>query len=1020
MASKSATVKNKKTTPHFENPSPELKTFKSEKIWGEIPGDRLVVHWDKKVHQEVNYLDEDLFLRILNPDDNSVYQEFRVNYLEEKEVNLQPGNVYLVQLAIKERFRVSVATTSEYTPRVTFIPEGIDRYMLTWGKLEWEHIKREVTREHNVNWEKDIDVALRITRWEATGEAPLEEWRFPGMRDMEIIGGKIKDVYLLVVRSEDKTQLKEVFKIRVEPGEVKKSIDEMVITTPEMKPYFYLYREVHETDSTHLRTFWEIPAPMWEKVANSMKKKDLSQYHIVLKLYIKTPEGPVEYRPEIEKRVFGEGDWFFGNVLNDSVYFAKLVLVNSKTGREQKKPLMVSNEFYVPKKDNEVVLLPIDESRIFAYWHLNRAKVWRDLVEKHDAKSDNVKYFIKIFHDYAGGMFHQPHLDAEFHMDHTDNYYLHVDPDKVYRAQLIAVVDGWKVEELTPLSNPVQTMRTHTGNNPVSYVDFPQPQDHPTNRKIESNMDTDQWAIGKLIIHLHAHLPFVGKRINYGTSGYWRPGGYIEEWFHEAVRSTYIPLISSFESLIEEGIDFKISMDISPPLTNMMRSTLLQEEFLNYIDSLISLAKTEVERTAREEPWYNTAARMHLSDFRKAKSIFLKYDKDLTRAFKKFQDMGKIEISTCAATHGYLPLIGSKYIEAIRGQVKTAVIDYMNTFGRQPYGIWLPECAYAPGIEAVLEEFGLRYFFTETHTLLHGDSHVEFGVHAPCYVKGSQIAAFARDPETGKQVWSGDEGYPGDPDYLEFHLRGGPLKYNRITDRRGSYKQPYVPEWAESKASAHAQHFMQNRNFRFEYIKNWFWKKPLVVATYDAELFGHHWYEGPKFLYYLLKKMYYDQNQTELTTPSHYLAEHSYNQEIFPTPSSWGDKGTFDKWMYGSVSWMYRHMNDACSEMINLATWAKEKNMHVENDEIGIRILSQMARYLLLAQNSDHGFNISNGHFVDRIKGLFFEDLNNFWSLANMFVTYMNQGYYNEVQLRKMERDLHIFPEIDPFVWARG
>jgi 1,4-alpha-glucan branching enzyme len=106
-------------------------------------------------------------------------------------------------------------------------------------------------------------------------------------------------------------------------------------------------------------------------------------------------------------------------------------------------------------------------------------------------------------------------------------------------------------------------------------------------------------------------------------------------------------------------------------------------------------------------------------------------------------------------------------------------------------------------------------------------------------------------------------------DYLEFHIRGGPLKYNRITDRKGeTHKQPYVPEWAESKVSTQAQHFMESRNFRFEHISHWYWKKPLVVATYDAELFGHHWYEGPKFLYYLFKKMYYDQNQTELTTPS--------------------------------------------------------------------------------------------------------------------------------------------------------
>jgi 1,4-alpha-glucan branching enzyme len=176
------------------------------------------------------------------------------------------------------------------------------------------------------------------------------------------------------------------------------------------------------------------------------------------------------------------------------------------------------------------------------------------------------------------------------------------------------------------------------------------------------------------------------------------------------------PLINVFEALEQEGVDFRLSMDISPTLCNMMRNPVLQEEFLNYIDSLIALAKTEIERTSRQEPWYTYVARMHLSEFRKAKSTFLRYNRDVTKAFKHFQDAGYLEIATCGATHGFLPLMGSRFTEAIRGQIKTAVIDYTETFGRKPYGIWLPECAYAPGIEHILQEFGLRYFFTESHT----------------------------------------------------------------------------------------------------------------------------------------------------------------------------------------------------------------------------------------------------------------------------------------------------------------
>ncbi|MFP4498267.1 MAG: 1,4-alpha-glucan branching protein domain-containing protein [Vulcanimicrobiota bacterium] len=1006
---------------YINNAVSRVEGFKSEKITGETFGDQMVVYWDEKITDSVNYLDEDLYIQLLNPADEAVYKEERVNFLNQKDIVVEDGRDYIVRLVVKEKFRFSVATTSEFTPRVTFIPEGIGRYLLTWGELEWGYIRNQIMREYDIDWDNDIEVALKIVRWDDETMALSEEIHIQGMNDMEMVGGNINDIYLLVLNRHDKTQLKEIFRINIVPGEVKKVLDQGMVRAHEVRPYFFLNREVRENDASNLLAVWNIPDEALEEASKKIKgKKKFSDFDILLKLYYHTSEGWIEFKPDTIKKVMSRGNWYFSNVGDGTDFQAKLVLFDPKKEKELEEPLMVSNHFYFPAKKNEVTLLPIDESRVYAYWHLNKAEIWQRLVEKHDATAGNVKYFIKMFHDYAGGLHHHGHLDAEFNMDFTDSYYLEVEPDKVYRAQLIAVVDGWKIEELTPVSNTAQTMRLEPGNAPVNFVEFSQPQDHPTNRRIRSVMNTADYSLGKMILHLHAHLPYVGKRINYGTSGFWRPGGYIEEWYHEAARETYIPLIDIYDQLVSEGIDFKISMDISPTLCNMMRNPMLQEEFLNYIDSLISLAKTEIERTSREEPWYTHTARMHLNTFRKAKSIFLKYERDLTKAFKKFQDLGHLEISTCGATHGFLPLMGSKYTEAIRGQIRTAVIDYEEAFGRKPYGIWLPECAYTPGIEHILEENGLRYFFTETHTLLQSDSRVDLGVHAPAYVKGSQVAIFARDPETGKQVWSGDEGYPGDPDYLEFHMRGGPLKYNRITDRRGSYKQPYVPEWAESKAISHAQHFMENRNFRFEHIHNWFWRKPLIVATYDAELFGHHWYEGPRFLYYMLKKMFYDQNQTELTTPSHYLAENQSNQEVFPAVSSWGDKGTFDKWMYGSVAWMYRHMNEACEEMINLSTWAKEEGlMETPPDHPGVRMLAQMARYLLLSQNSDHGFNISNGHFVDRIKELFFEDLHNFWILANMFVTFMNDGYYDEVTLRKLEKGLEIFPVLDPFAWVR-
>ena len=110
--------------------------------------------------------------------------------------------------------------------------------------------------------------------------------------------------------------------------------------------------------------------------------------------------------------------------------------------------------------------------------------------------------------------------------------------------------------------------------------------------------------------------------------------------------------------------------------------------------------------------------------------------------------------------------------EALSGQLRSAVLDYQRVFGRDPNGIWLPECAYTPGVEKAVQEAGLHYFFSETETINQADSHADFLWHAPAYIRGSDVAVFARDYETGRIVWSADEGYPG---YSAMVLASGKL-----------------------------------------------------------------------------------------------------------------------------------------------------------------------------------------------------------------------------------------------------
>ncbi|MCK5011219.1 MAG: DUF1957 domain-containing protein, partial [Deltaproteobacteria bacterium] len=251
-------------------------------------------------------------------------------------------------------------------------------------------------------------------------------------------------------------------------------------------------------------------------------------------------------------------------------------------------------------------------------------------------------------------------------------------------------------------------------------------------------------ARGYLSLILHAHLPFV-RHPEYDD--------FLEEdWLYEAITETYIPLIKVLEGLIRDNIPYRITMSITPTLISMLEDDLLQSRYINHIEKLIELAEKEMARN-RSHPQFLKLAIMYHKRFMEARTIFVtKYKKNLITAFKKFQDMGRLEIITCPATHAYLPLIRMNP-SAVKAQIYIAVEHYQKVFGRKPKGIWLPECGYYPGLEETLKDTGLRYFILDTHGILNAEPKPRYGTYAPVYCHNG-TAVFGRDHESSKQVWS--------------------------------------------------------------------------------------------------------------------------------------------------------------------------------------------------------------------------------------------------------------------------
>ncbi len=464
---------------------------------------------------------------------------------------------------------------------------------------------------------------------------------------------------------------------------------------------------------------------------------------------------------------------------------------------------------------------------------------------------------------------------------------------------------------------------------------------------------------GYLALVLHAHLPFV-RHPEYES--------FLEEdWLFEAITETYIPLINMMEGLRDDNVDYRLTMSMTPPLCSMLMDELLQNRYLQHLEKNIELSGKEIERT-RGDDKHHELAWFYNRQLTNCRDVFYRYQKNLVSAFRQFQDSGKLEIITCGATHGFLPLM-TDYPEAVRAQIMVARDHYIDCFGRPPRGIWLPECAYVPGVEKFLQEAEIRWFILDTHGLMYSDPRPQYGVYAPMYTKEGP-AAFGRDIESSKQVWSAEIGYPGDPYYRDFYRDVGfdrefeyiqdyiqpnglrkftGLKYCRITGKTDD-KQPYEPQIAIERTAEHAADFMFNREHQIKHLNENLGIPPIVMSPYDAELFGHWWFEGPHFINHLLRKVAYDQDVFKMTTPSEYLEMYPTQQVATPSASSWGANGYWDVWAEGSNSWIYQHLHVAAERMTELA-----REFH---DCYGLtdRAMKQAARELLLAQSSDWAF----------------------------------------------------------------
>ncbi len=516
--------------------------------------------------------------------------------------------------------------------------------------------------------------------------------------------------------------------------------------------------------------------------------------------------------------------------------------------------------------------------------------------------------------------------------------------------------------------------------------------------------------MNSLALVLHAHLPFVRHPE--------MEEALEEDWLFEAISESYIPLVAMMQRLSAENVPFALTMTVTPSLCAMLADPLLRDRYVRHLDRSIELALREEERN-RDDPALAGLAGFYLRHFRECRRLFVEeWQTDLLAVLRSLHEAGSLEIIASAATHGLLPLLQDSP-RAARAQILIGRDVFRQHFGTDPAAFWLPECAFAPGLEQHLREANLRWFIVDAHGLLFGNPRPRHAIYAPCYTRAGP-AVFGRDRASSRQVWSAHEGYPGDPDYREFYhdigferpvtylwphqpedapRRFTGLKYHRVTGP-AEKKDFYDPEQARRRAEEHAGHFLEARRAQFESLGQ---AAPIVVTPFDAELFGHWWFEGPHFLETFIR-LAARQQAFALTTPSRYLHEHPTQQIIAPAASSWGEKGHLAVWIDHNNSWIYPHLHASARRMIEVA-----RAHAADADTAAHRVLRQMVRELLLMQSSDWAFLMKTGTARPYAVRRTTDHIIRFNRLYQQLMDHQVDDAY----LRECEERNNLFPEVN-------
>jgi 1,4-alpha-glucan branching enzyme len=538
-------------------------------------------------------------------------------------------------------------------------------------------------------------------------------------------------------------------------------------------------------------------------------------------------------------------------------------------------------------------------------------------------------------------------------------------------------------------------------------------------------------------------------------------------WVNEAAAETYIPLLQELYKLVDDGYNPKLTLGLTPVLCEMLRHPTFIDGFLGYLDEKVAAALHDYDVFTKNK---YKEGRIKLAKwweqfFERVREDYIhRFNRDIVGAFKKLQDDKLLDIITCGATHGYSPLLSKD--TSIDAQFNTAVENYKFHFGRSPTGVWLPECAYRPGyrwknpitgeeysrpgIEYFLAKNGLRYFFVDTALLLGGKSQGVYAARFPllkqlwkqfasqyeeiptsfeksqyeAYLVStdpstpSPVGFFTRDEKTGIVVWSGEHGYPGCAEYLEFHKKHWPggMRYWKVSGTKVDLgeKMLYWPDDVPGKLDENASHYVNLIKDILRSHKGDTGIPGIVVAPYDCELFGHWWFEGNWWLARVLRWLE-DDPEVELTNTREYIQRYPPNKVVQIIEGSWGQGSSHWVWLNEWTTWTWEKIYECEAKSEEICAKYKDSQ-----DENLIKILKQMVRELLLLESSDWQFLIttwSARDYAENRVALHYENFNRLYKMAETYGKghHIDEGEWHFLGVLESNNGIFKGIDLEPF-----